>query len=219
VTITQGPRHIVWDWNGTLLDDNHAVVSAVNVVCTAFDREHIDIDEWRAVFGRPLLKCYERLLRRSLDEEAWARIDALYHDAYRELLPTCGLTTGVPNALEDWVSAGRSQSLLSMWFHHELVPLVTDMGLHPLFERVDGLRAEVGGGSKAEHLRRHLEVQELDPRDVVLIGDVLDDAHAAEQAGTRCVLVTTGVTSRDVLEKAGFPVADSIPEALHYLAA
>ena len=23
------PRHIVWDWNGTILDDNDAVVSAV----------------------------------------------------------------------------------------------------------------------------------------------------------------------------------------------
>ncbi|MEV0697664.1 HAD hydrolase-like protein [Saccharopolyspora sp. NPDC050389] len=212
-------RHIVWDWNGTLLDDNHAVVAAVNAVCTAYDREHVDIDEWRSVFSRPLLQCYERLLRRSLDEQDWARIDVLYHEAYRELLHTCDLAQGVPHALKDWATAGRSQSLLSMWFHDELVPLVTDMGLHPLFERVDGLRADIGGGSKAEHLRRHLAAQELDARDVVLIGDVLDDAHAAEQTGTRCVLVTTGVMSRAALETSGFPVVDSIPEALTTIAA
>ncbi|MBF6507658.1 HAD family hydrolase [Nocardia farcinica] len=219
MTTLAGTRHIVWDWNGTLLDDNHAVVSAVNTVCAEFDREHIDIDEWRAVFSRPLLQCYERLLRRSLDEQDWARIDVLYHDAYRELLDTCGLAAGVPNALHDWAKTGRSQSLLSMWFHDELVDLVTARGLYELFARVDGLRAEVGGGSKAEHLRRHLEAQELDARDVVLIGDVLDDAHAAEQAGTNCVLVTTGVTSRAALEQTGRPVVDSIPEALSLLAA
>ncbi|MEV0049636.1 HAD family hydrolase [Saccharopolyspora shandongensis] len=212
-------RHIVWDWNGTLLADNDAVVASVNAVCTAYDREHIDIDEWRSVFSRPLLQCYERLLRRSLGEQDWARIDVLYHEAYRELLHTCELAEGVPHALKDWATAGRTQSLLSMWFHDELVPLVTDMGLHSLFARVDGLRNDIGGGSKAEHLRRHLAAQEIDARDVVLIGDVLDDAHAAEQAGTKCVLVTTGVMSRAALETSGFPVVDSIPEALTTIAA
>ncbi|MGP4017272.1 HAD family hydrolase [Saccharopolyspora sp. 5N708] len=212
-------RHIVWDWNGTLLDDNHAVVSAVNSVCTAFDREHIDIEEWRAVFSRPLLQCYERLLRRPLGDRDWARIDVLYHDAYRELLHTCGLASGVLDALRNWASTGRSQSLLSMWFHDELVPLVTEMGLGTFFNRVDGLRAEIGGGSKDKHLRHHLEAQGLDAQDVVLIGDVLDDAHAAEQAGTRCVLVTTGVMNRKKLETSGFPVADSVSEALTMIAA
>ena len=208
------PRHIVWDWNGTLLDDNHAVVAAVNRVCTAFDREQIDLDEWRTVFSRPLLQCYERLLRRELDEQDWASIDVLYHEAYRELLHTCGLAEGVPNALEQWRGTGRSQSLLSMWFHDELVELVTEMGLRELFARMDGLRAEVGGGSKAVHLEHHLGGIGIDAEDVVLIGDVVDDAHAAQHVGTDCILLTTGVMGREKLESTGFPVADSIPEAL-----
>ncbi|RRO14864.1 HAD family hydrolase [Saccharopolyspora rhizosphaerae] len=212
------PRHIVWDWNGTLLDDNHAVVSAVNTVCTSFDREHIDIDEWRAIYSRPLRTCYERLLRCEITEDDWARVDKLYHVAYRDLLDTCGMTEGVPHVLQDWAATGRSQSLLSMWFHDELVELVTARGLHELFDRMDGLRSAVGGGSKEEHLRAHLAAQELDPAEVVLIGDVLDDAHAAERAGARCVLVTTGVMDRAKLEGSGYPVVDSLPEAMGMLA-
>ena len=208
------PRHIVWDWNGTLLDDNDAVVSAVNAVCSSFGREHIDLDHWRSVFSRPLLQCYERLLGRSLDNDDWARIDVLYHDVYRELLHTCRLAQGVPDVLRDWHADGRSQSLLSMWFHDELVPLVAELGLEKLFTRIDGLQDEIGGGSKAVHLKRHLEVQAIDPAEAILIGDVIDDAHAAEQAGTQCVLLTTGVMKRSALEATGFPVADSIPEAL-----
>lgn len=207
-------KHIVWDWNGTLLDDNHAVVAAVNAVCAEFDREQVDLPEWRSVFSRPLRQCYERLLRRSIDEQAWARIDLLYHRAYRDLLHTCGLADGVPTALREWARAGGSQSLLSMWFHDELVGLVAEMGLHELFDRVDGLRQEVGGGSKAEHLQRHLTEQELDPRDVVLIGDVLDDAAAAQHAGAGCVLVSTGVMSAESLRDSGFPVVGSVSEAL-----
>jgi phosphoglycolate phosphatase-like HAD superfamily hydrolase len=210
-------RHIVWDWNGTLLDDNDAVVSAVNHVCTAFGRDHIDLKHWRAIFGRPLSHCYERLLQRRLSEHDWARIDELYHDAYRELLHTSRLAPGVPNVLQDWGDQGGTQSLLSMWFHDELVALVTKLGLHSLFARIDGLRASVGGESKARHLERHLATLGLDPLDVVLVGDVADDARAAEHVGTRCVLLTTGVMGREALERTGYPVVDSISEAIEQI--
>lgn len=210
----RGARHIVWDWNGTLLDDNDAVVAAVNTVCAAYGREHIDLDRWRSVFGRPLLQAYERVLERALDEHDWARIDVLYHEAYRELLHTCGLARGVPELLRQWSEGDRTQSLLSMWFHDELVPLVTEFDLAPLFARIDGLRADAGGGSKAVHLDEHVTSLGLDPAGVVLIGDVTDDAHAAEQVGAGCVLLTTGVMSRKRLEDTGFPVVDSIAEAL-----
>lgn len=207
-------RHIVWDWNGTLLDDNDAVVAAVNAVCAEFGRDPIDLEHWRTVFSRPLQQCYERLLERPLTEADWNKLDVLYHEHYRELLHTARLAPGVPDELHSWSAAGRTQSLLSMWFHDELVPLITELELLPLFERVDGLRTEVGGGAKAEHLDHHLTAQRLRPADVVLIGDVLDDALAAEKVGTGCVLVTTGVMSRSALEPAGVPVVDSIPDAL-----
>ncbi|MEU6127887.1 HAD family hydrolase [Saccharopolyspora sp. NPDC047091] len=210
-------RHIVWDWNGTLLDDNDAVVAAVNAVCAEFGRDPIDLEHWRSVFSRPLQQCYERLLERPLTEADWNKLDVLYHQHYRELLHTARLAPGVPDELRTWAAAGRTQSLLSMWFHDELVPLIAQLELAPLFERVDGLRTDVGGGAKAEHLERHLAAQRLHPADVVLIGDVLDDARAAEQIGTGCVLVTTGVMSRSALESAGVPVVDSIPDALELI--
>lgn len=210
----QWPRHIVWDWNGTLLDDNDAVVAAVNEVCTAFGQEHIDIDRWRTVFSRPLQQCYERVLDRSLSEQDWALIDRLYHEHYRDLLHTSRLAAGVPDELHEWAAGGGTQSLLSMWFHDELLALVREFELDPLFARVDGLRAEVGGGTKEAHLRAHLDGLGLEPGEAVLIGDVVDDAHAAERVGTDCVLLTTGVMSRASLEKTGFPVRDSISEAV-----
>ena len=49
---------------------------------------------------------------------------------------------------------------------------------------------------------------------MLLIGDVLDDAIAADAAGVRCVLVTTGVMARSALETSRVPVVDSIADAL-----
>ncbi|MFC6090445.1 HAD family hydrolase [Saccharothrix lopnurensis] len=208
-------EHVVWDWNGTLLADNHAVLAAVNRICRDFGRDAVTLDHWRDTYSRPLKDCYERLLARTLTAVDWARIDLVFHEEYRAALHGCGLADGVPDLLR---SLPRTQSLLSMWFHDELVPTITELGLADLFTRVDGLRAEVGGGSKAEHLAAHLDAQRLRPEQVVVIGDVVDDADAARHVGARVVLVATGVSSRRVLERAGVPVADSIPEALAHLA-
>lgn len=214
--MSREPRvsHVVWDWNGTILDDNDAVVSAVNVVCTAFGRDHIELDYWRSIYRRPLMEGYRDLLGRELSTQDWTEIDRLYHDAYRALLPTTRLAPGIPDELHRWRDAGGRQSLLSMWFHDELVPLVTELGLADLFIRIDGQRTGSGGHGKTDHLIEHLTALRLDPTDVLLIGDVLDDAIAAEAAGVRCVLVTTGVMTRRALETSGAPVVDSIAEAL-----
>jgi len=209
--------HVVWDWNGTLLDDNHAVLAAVNEVCAGFGRADLTWAEWQAAYARPMRLSYEQLLERALDDEEWTRVDKLYHERYDALLHTCALAIGVSEVLQHCVDNGRTQSLLSMWFHSRLTPTVEGFGLTPYFTRVDGLADEVGGGSKADSLMRHLEFQNLDPAEVVLIGDVVDDADAARAAGTHSILVTTGAMTRSALEATGVPVTDSITEALRLL--
>jgi phosphoglycolate phosphatase-like HAD superfamily hydrolase len=215
--MTPAVRHVVWDWNGTLLDDNDAVVTAVNAVCRSYGRPAITLADWRTIFCRPLDRCYQRLLGQRLSVEDWARIDRAYHDAYTELLPGVRLAVGVPEVLHGWGAGGGTQSLLSMWFHDHLVALVTELGLADHFTRIDGLRHGVGGGSKADHLAEHLAALALDPAEVVLIGDVVDDAAAAASVGARCVLVSTGITARSALDETGVPVVDSVTEALALL--
>lgn len=209
--------HVVWDWNGTLLNDNHAVLAAVNAVCTEFGAAGLTWGEWQAAYARPMRLSYEQVLQRALDDVEWEQVDKLYHDRYDALLPTCELATGAHDVLRACTAGGRTQSLLSMWFHSRLTPTVAQYGLTEYFTRVDGLPGEIGGGSKADSLVRHLEAQRLNPSEVVLIGDVVDDAHAAHAAGTQCILVTTGAMTPESLHATGAPVTTSITEALHLL--
>ncbi|HEX5118965.1 MAG TPA: HAD family hydrolase [Pseudonocardiaceae bacterium] len=211
---TEHVRHVVWDWNGTILDDNDAAVAAVNAVCAAYGRAPVDLEHWRSIYRRPIQDCYADLFGRAISAEDWADIDRRYHDAYRALLATTRLSPGIPDELRRWRAAGGTQSLLSMWFHDELVPMVSEHGLAELFLRVDGLRTAVGGHGKTDHLREHLAALDLDPADVLLVGDVLDDAVAAEAVGTRCVLVATGMSGPATLRASGVPVVDSVAEAL-----
>jgi phosphoglycolate phosphatase-like HAD superfamily hydrolase len=209
--------HVVWDWNGTLLDDNHAVLAAVNGVCAGFGRAGLTWPEWQAAYARPMRLSYEQVLGRALDDMEWANVDKVYHERYEEVLHTCALATGLPDLLRTVAESGRTQSLLSMWFHSRLTPTVDGFGLTQYFTRVDGLPGEIGGGSKADSLVQHLAAQDLDPAKVVLIGDVVDDANAARAAGTECVLVTTGAMTRAALAATGMPVTDSLTEALQLL--
>ncbi|QNE16775.1 HAD family hydrolase [Kribbella qitaiheensis] len=210
--------HIVWDWNGTLLNDNTVVLAAVNDVCAHFGRAALTWEEWQGFYSRPVRPCYERVLARVLTDEDWVSVDRLYHDRYDLLLHTSALAPGVPDELHSWMATGRTQSLLSMWFHSQLLPTVDGHGLTELFQRIDGLPGELGGESKTEHLVRHLEAQSLDPAGVLVIGDVVDDAEAALAVGAQCILVATGGMNRAALEATGVPVTSTIPEAVRLIA-
>jgi phosphoglycolate phosphatase-like HAD superfamily hydrolase len=203
--------HLVWDWNGTLLDDLALVVAATNASLASVGGPSVTADEHRRDFRRPVWMYYEYVLGRSLTQEEFAVLDRAFHDAYRRGLADTTLAADARDAMAAWAG---TQSLLSMWFHHELVPLVTTHGLHTQLLRVDGLRDPLGGGSKAPYLRAHLDALGLKGSDCVLIGDSIDDAHAAQEVGAGIVLYAGGFTDPERLRATGVPVAHSLLEAV-----
>ncbi|MFE9765795.1 HAD family hydrolase [Streptomyces sp. NPDC005808] len=209
-----GAAHIVWDWNGTLFHDNAAIIGATNAAFAELGLEPITLERYRALYCVPVPKFYERLMGRLPTDAEWQIMDETFHRYYAEQRAVCELTTGVPTLLTEWGSAGHSQSILSMYGHDELVPLVRGFGIEPHFLRVDG-RTGPSGGSKAEHMVRHLgALAGLEPARVVVIGDAADDAIAARHVGAQAVLYTGGSHGRASLEEVGVPVVDSLEEAV-----
>jgi phosphoglycolate phosphatase-like HAD superfamily hydrolase len=208
-------KHIVWDWNGTLFHDIDAVVGATNEVFRPYGLGVVTVDGFREVYTRPIWVAYEKLLGRPLEPGEWELLDEGFHEHYHRLMLDCDLAGDCRTSLAAWESAGGSQSLLSMWGHDRLVPKVTEFGIHPHFSRVDGLRGDPGG-HKAEHMAAHLAALGLEPREVLVIGDSVDDAHAALHVGARAVLYSGGMTRRADLHALGVPVVDTLTEALEH---
>ncbi|MFD9291273.1 HAD family hydrolase [Streptomyces sp. NPDC060030] len=206
--------HLVWDWNGTLLDDIHAVLGATNAAFAEVDLAPLTLEQYRETYCVPIPKFYERLMGRLPTPAEWERMDGLFHRHYTDQRAACGLTEGVEELLARWLRGGRSQSLLSMYGHEHLVPVVRGYGIEGHFVRVDG-RTGPSGGSKALHMERHFEVLGgIAPESAVVIGDAVDDAVAAAHVGARAVLYTGGSHSRSSLEAAGVPVVDTLAEAV-----
>jgi phosphoglycolate phosphatase-like HAD superfamily hydrolase len=203
--------HLVWDWNGTLLDDLHLVVSSTNEAFSSVGGRRVDSDEHRRQFRRPVADFYAEMLGRAVDADEFGRLDRIFHDAYRAGLTSTTLAADAMTAIKSW---NGTQSLLSMWFHHELVPAIDTYGLAGVFARVDGLRTEIGGDLKAGHLARHLAELGIRGDQAVLIGDSLDDGAAADSVGAASVLYTGGFTDPVRLRASGRPVADTLVEAV-----
>ncbi|MGW0082504.1 HAD family hydrolase [Streptomyces sp. NPDC003393] len=211
----QSGAHIVWDWNGTLFHDNDAIIGATNAAFAELGLEPITLEQYRALYCVPVPRFYERLMGRLPTDTEWQLMDAVFHRHYTEHRSRCRLTEGAVELLTGWTSAGHSQSILSMYGHEDLVPLVRGFGIEPHFIRVDG-RTGPSGGSKAEHMVRHLGAlgARVNPTRTVVIGDAADDAVAARHAGARAVLYTGGSHGRASLEEVGVPVVDTLQEAV-----
>jgi phosphoglycolate phosphatase-like HAD superfamily hydrolase len=207
--------HLVWDWNGTLFHDVDAVVAATSATFVAHGLPPVTRERYRALATMPIPAFYERLLGRPLAEGEWELLDAAFHVQYEIERQRCSLAEGAEELLAGW---SGTQSLLSMWHHEALVPLVESLGVARHFARVDG-RVGPNGGQKAEHLVRHLAALQVDPAYVVVVGDSADDGWAAKQVGARAVLHTGGFSARASLVAAGFPVVDSLAEAVALAAA
>ncbi|CAL9553834.1 Phosphoglycolate phosphatase [Streptomyces sp. enrichment culture] len=206
--------HIVWDWNGTLFHDNDAIIGATNAAFAELGLAPITLERYRTLYCVPVPKFYERLMGRLPTDAEWQVMDEAFQRHYTEHRVRCGLADGATELLAGWRSAGHSQSILSLYGHEELVPMVRGFGIETHFIRVDG-RTGPSGGSKAEHMVRHLAaLAGVDPARTVVIGDAVDDATAARHAGARAVLYTGGSHSRTSLEEAGVPVVDTLAEAV-----
>ncbi|MEU8778877.1 HAD family hydrolase [Streptomyces sp. NPDC048606] len=209
-------NHLVWDWNGTLLHDIDAVITATNASFAELGFPPITLETYRDLYVVPVPKFYERLMGRLPTEAEWLVMDEAFHRHYWVAADGAGLTEGARELLRDWQGDGLTQSLLSLAPHERLIPLVTAHGIDTHFLRVDG-RVGPSHTTKAGHLVRHLAAIEpfgVTAARTVLIGDAVDDALAAAHVGARAVLYTGGSHSRASLESAGVPVVDTLAEAV-----
>lgn len=207
------PMHVVWDWNGTLLDDLAVVIESVNAGVGPYVSAPITLEHYRNHYTRPVKQFYDAVLGRTLTEQEWIELDARFHRAYDERLHRAELARDAEVALASLATSDHSQSLLSMYPHDALIPIVEKHRIDHYFDQIDGLRGPAGD-AKSSYLSAHLDEMEVLGESVLMVGDTPDDAVAAASVGATCVLVANGSHHRHALEATGAHVVDSIGAVL-----
>jgi phosphoglycolate phosphatase-like HAD superfamily hydrolase len=213
---SNAPLHLVWDWNGTVLNDFAVILRSTNDSFADVGLPPITAEQYRAEIKLPIRAFYTDIMGRAPSDEEWERLDESFHKYYIRYEREAALSAGLPELLREWAATGRTQSLLSMYHDEKLVPVVEHHGLTSYFALVQGTTPP-RPQRKGLHLADHLKRLDVDPARTVLIGDSPDDAHAAESVGARVVLYSGGFAAAASLRATGAPIADTLAEAVALL--
>jgi phosphoglycolate phosphatase len=183
-------RHLIWDWNGTLLDDLDYSIGVMNGLLSRRGLPRLDRARYHALFDFPVRKYYARL---GFDpaQDTFEQLSVEFISAYDARRLECRLHTGVEQLLPAVAAAGISQSILSAYRQQTLVEIVAHFDLTRHFVRLNGLD-NIYAHSKAELGRAWLRDLALPPTEVLLVGDTLHDLEVARELGTDCILVAAG---------------------------
>src|SRR5438876_4824572 len=104
--LAEDVEHVIWDWNGTLLDDHAHCVSVINTMLRAEGLPETDAARSRALFDFPIVRFYERL-GFSLGGRSWERLAARFIREYDGGVDACELHAHAREALAVLSARGR----------------------------------------------------------------------------------------------------------------
>ncbi|MEN6384634.1 MAG: HAD hydrolase-like protein [Phycisphaerales bacterium] len=207
-------KHIIWDWNGTLLDDAWLCVEILNSMLQGRRMKCTTLVQYQNDFDFPVLNYYMKL-GFDFDKEQFDSVAREYISAYNSQYSRCSLRMGVLDFIGKLKTEGVSQSVLSASQHSYLVNALEKYELKHLFENISGLDDYYAHG-KVDAGRKLLKSLPVSGKDILLIGDTTHDYEVACELGADCLLLPAGHQSRERLEACGARVCDDLNEA--YLA-
>lgn len=204
-------KQILWDWNGTLLDDLWYAIGVRNRVFPTFGLPTIDcLESYYQQFTFPVRLYYERA---GVTDENFVQVAHAWMDEYVRGCCTIPLHEDAVEVLKRFRQAGLLQVVLSA---SQMDILRQQLNYYPGLEGCfDELLAlsDIYARSKEAIGRKYLERCGIAPEHSVMLGDTLHDADVARAMGTQCILIARGHQSRETLETAGVPVCGSLREA------
>lgn len=203
-------KQVLWDWNGTLLDDLSYAMGVRNRTFPRFGLPTInDVESYHGQFTFPVRLYYERA---GVTDDIFDDVAHAWMNEYVRGCADVPLHADAILALQRLRAAGMRQLILSASQKDVLKQQLSYYPLEGYFYDVLSL-GDIYARSKEAIGRKYLAECGLAPQDTVMIGDTLHDADVARAIGTRCVLVPRGHQSAATLAEAGVPLAATLAEA------
>lgn len=195
------PKALIWDFNGTLIDDVHICVDAINVLLKARKLPVIDQKTYKRLFTFPVRDYYEAI-GFDFSREAFEIPALAFMDIYVEWIHKACLFPEVRDILERISKAGIPQYVLSAMEQSLLDKLLQQYQIAHYFEVIQGIDDHFGGG-KAERGKYLVSKISFPANEILLVGDTLHDAEVAAGLGVDVVLVGQGHQSVERLQSNG----------------
>jgi phosphoglycolate phosphatase len=201
-------KHVIWDWNGTLLDDLDLSVELINGVLKKRSLPELTVENYREIFTFPV-KDYYAQTGLDFDKESFEIVGKEWMDGYESRKHECGLAKYAAEVLQLVRAQAVPQSILSAYSQTSLRKIVSDFQLEQFFSHLIGLD-NIYAASKVELGKKLIAELRLKRGEVLLIGDTLHDYEVAAEIGADAILIAGGHQDKLRLQSANVPVFDSM---------
>ena len=197
---------IIWDWNGTLLDDLDLSIKAVNVLLKERDLPILTKERYKEIFGFPVINYYEKA-GFDFSKEPFEIPARQYVKLYASGESDLKLFPDVVDTLSFFKYNNYRQIVLSAMKEDNLRKMISNAGISHFFDGIFGIKDNYAR-EKVSIGKQVVENLNLNPEKCLMIGDTLHDAEVAEQCGFDCILFSGGHVAKQRLETTGFKIID-----------
>jgi len=201
---------IIWDWNGTLLNDLGLCIDSINALLKKRSLKLLDHASYKEVFSFPVKNYYE-IIGFDFSKEDFEIPAKEFIDLYDSSVKNCPLHFSAVEILEFFRQKQYPQFVLSAMKQPMLEKTLKHNGIFPFFEGVAGLNDHYAV-SKVERGKELLNEFNIDVQNTWMIGDTDHDFEVARELGIRCILVADGHQSEERLKETGAEVVSSLSE-------
>lgn len=207
-------KTVIWDWNGTLLDDLELSLNSVNVLLKDRNLPILTFERYKEIFRFPVIKYYEAA-GFDFSQEPFEIPARQYMDLYHAGENKTQLFPDVVKTLSSLKGKGYQQFVLSAMEDGNLKKMIANAGISHFFDGIFGIKDDFAREkiSIGKQITKNLN---LHPEECVMIGDTLHDAEVAEACGFDCILYAQGHVSRKRLETKGVKIIDKLEELLSF---
>lgn len=202
-------KNIVWDYNGTIIDDARLAVDAENLVLQSYGLPEITLEYYLKECEMPILNFYNKIFK--MEDYDFSEIAERFVSNYDKLFDTADIFPEVREMIEALSVSGYNQGVISGFEGSRLKSSLRKFGLDGYFRFMSG-SDDIDCGDKSERAVMVVGKYGFDPKETLFIGDMYHDYETARKVGADCVLIAKGHQGAEVLRSYGITVLDSADE-------
>ncbi|MBA7579330.1 Phosphoglycolate phosphatase [subsurface metagenome] len=205
-------RVILWDWNGTLLDDTKVCLTTMNSMLRKRNIPTINLKRYKEVFSFPVVEYYQKI-GFDFKIESFENLSIEFINAYTSDLHSAPLVPHTEQVLKVFSRLGKENVIISAMKQDRLTLSVMEKGLNEYFKDILGIR-DIYAASKISLALEYVKNRGLNASEIVLIGDTDHDFEVSSEIGCKCILIADGHQSKERLRATGAYVILTLTELL-----
>ena len=208
-------KHVVWDWNGTILNDMELAWSVMHTMLDKRGMPNITLQDYYEKLSFPISNYY-KACGFDLNPESIKELSVEFVTGFNASWRDCGLQPGVLNVIKKLDELNISQSILSASRITWLQEQADYYNVNKYFTAMSG-RDDYNAEGKEYLADIHKEKIGLKGEELIYIGDTVHDYHVAQLMGAECILCEYGHQYYAKLAQTGCKVAKDTDELFEFI--